>query len=200
MEILGFKKAKDFLENNNLLLKLTVIIADKDGKVLKFIRENPTRFSHIEVIHQQACPVTCSCQDFNPHLFPMVEFSSLLLLESYFFPPDIVETIIFYSAQSFKDIICFSEVFKGWYLVTYKERFSILGQEFPKSKPILDSEIVKHQEKIDKITKFVSDVAEKASEFCHSGHTCTLESLHSVRANISDKDEYFLECGNQGVF
>ena len=51
MEILGFQKAMDFLEENKLLSKLKIIIADKDGKVLRFIRENPERFSHIEVIH-----------------------------------------------------------------------------------------------------------------------------------------------------
>jgi len=38
MEILGFQKAMDFLEENKLLSKLKIIIADKDGKVLRFIR------------------------------------------------------------------------------------------------------------------------------------------------------------------
>jgi len=37
MEIEGFKEAMDFLKEHNLLIKLKFIIADKDGKIARYV-------------------------------------------------------------------------------------------------------------------------------------------------------------------
>jgi len=50
MEIEGFKEAMKFLKDNNLLTKLKFIIADKDGKIAKYIRST-TELHHIQILN-----------------------------------------------------------------------------------------------------------------------------------------------------
>lgn len=50
MEIEGFKEAVNFLEKHDLLKKLRFIVADKDGKIAKYIR-NESRLQHVKILN-----------------------------------------------------------------------------------------------------------------------------------------------------
>jgi len=50
MEILGFQDLISFLKEHHLLQKLKYVIADKDGKIAKKIRETE-ELKHIQILH-----------------------------------------------------------------------------------------------------------------------------------------------------
>ena len=50
MEIEGFKEAMDFLKEHNLLIKLKFIIADKDGKIARYVRTKD-ELKHIKILN-----------------------------------------------------------------------------------------------------------------------------------------------------
>jgi len=119
-----------------------------------------------------------------------IEFQSFQL------PVEVLEQIFLFATtssreqKSYEILASISQVSKGWYLTSYGKLFQVIRKTFPKTKPILDPNNPKHQEKIENLEKLVEEVREKSSEYCHSGNTCTLEALHAVRSKLGDKNQY----------
>lgn len=140
----------------------------------------------------QICESDCPCRDFNPHIFPSLQFE-IDFPEISQIPKEILTEIIIYNLQekdNWKELAIYSQVSKTWYIVTYQNCFKEIRKMFPREKRIFDLSNPKHKEKIDKLEILAKEVSSHSQEYCHSGNTCMLENFHSVRANLVKKDEY----------
>ena len=140
----------------------------------------------------QTCPFECPCRDFNPHIFPTLEFT-IDFYECSQFPFEILSEIFICNLQekdNWKELGIYSQVSKAWYPITYQECFKEIRKMFPRDKKIFDLNDLKHKEKVEKLENFAKEISSHSAEYCHSGNTCMLENFHSVRANLATKDEY----------
>jgi len=93
-----------------------ILLAQRERIKEEFLKKWNFLLSHYT---QKACSIACPCQDFNPHLFLIVEFSDPSEPKSYLFPQGVLENILLYAAKNFKDIIIFSEVSKGMFFLNF---------------------------------------------------------------------------------
>jgi hypothetical protein len=76
---------------------------------------------------------------------------------------------------------------KQWYLLSYDPTFLFIRKTIPTKKDWLDPLQEKDKQKIDQLFQLQELIAKNAAEFCHSGHTCTIESFHGVRSKLAPK-------------
>jgi len=81
----------------------------------------------------QICSSECPCRDFNPHIFPSLEFE-IDFYECSQIPLEILTEIISYNLQeenNWKELAIYSQVSKAWYALTYQECFKEIRKMFP---------------------------------------------------------------------